>query len=249
MLAVALTAGAVVGFAMGTLGGGGGVLLVPVLIYLLDMPPMTAATVSLVIVSLTSVTALARHARGGDISWRTGLLFSAAGVPVSAGAAILSPHLPAALLTVSFAVLAGVAAVVMLANTPAETTVPTRSAPARAMSAGAGLGAVTGLLGVGGGFLAVPTLVTALSLRMREAIGTSLLVIAVNSLAALGTRLATEPTPVNWSVIGPFAATAILAAWDGRRLSTLLSAATLRRGFGVLLAVVSAGMLMDVATT
>ncbi|RLK61778.1 sulfite exporter TauE/SafE family protein [Actinokineospora cianjurensis] len=246
MMVAALVAGGVVGFAMGALGGGGGVLAVPALVYLLGMTPSVAATASLLIVSVTSVVALVRHARGGDICWRTGLLFAGAGVPVSAGAAVLSGHLPAWSLTAAFALLAGVAAVVLLGTAPRESGVDVPVRAARAVGAGAGLGAVTGLLGVGGGFLAVPTLVTALSLRMRVAIGTSLLVIAVNSLVALGTRLATGPTTVDWAVVGPFAATAVLAAWDGRRVSAALSPVVLRRAFGVVLVLVSAGMLTDV---
>ncbi|WP_285609925.1 sulfite exporter TauE/SafE family protein [Actinokineospora globicatena] len=245
MMVMALVAGGVVGLAMGALGGGGGVLAVPALIYLLGMTPSAAATASLLIVSVTSVVALSRHARGGDICWRTGLLFAGAGVPVSAGAAVLSGHVPAWLLTAAFALLAGVASVVLLGTEPTESTVDAPVRAARAVGAGAGLGAVTGLLGVGGGFLAVPTLVTALSLRMRVAIGTSLLVIAVNSLVALGTRLATTPTPMNWPVIAPFAAAAILAAWDGRRLSAALSPTTLRRAFGIALALVATAMLAD----
>ncbi|GAA2966385.1 sulfite exporter TauE/SafE family protein [Actinokineospora diospyrosa] len=247
MILTALAAGGVVGFAMGTLGGGGGVLAVPALVYLLGMTPSMAATASLLIVTATSVTALSRHARGGDVCWRTGLLFAGAGVPVSAGAAVLSTHLPAWSLTAAFALLAIAAAVAMIGGAPTESTVdgPRPVRAARAVGAGAGLGAVTGLLGVGGGFLAVPALVGALSLRMRVAIGTSLLVIAVNSAVALGARLATGPTGPQWSVIAPFTAAAVLAAWDGRRLSISLSPVLLRRAFGVVLVLVAVAMLAD----
>ncbi|MDV9202800.1 TSUP family transporter, partial [Streptomyces sp. Wh19] len=119
------------------------------------------------------------------------------------------------------------------------------SAPAgRVARTGAGLGAVTGFLGVGGGFLVVPALVTVVALPMTAAVGTSLLVITVNSLAALVTRLAT-PTALDWAVIAPFTATAVLGAWDGRRLAAKVSTAALQRIFGAALLAVAVFMLID----
>jgi uncharacterized membrane protein YfcA len=121
---------------------------------------------------------------------------------------------------------------------------PVRSA--RAAAAGGGLGAVTGVLGVGGGFLAVPALVGVLGLRMREAVGTSLLVITVNSLAALVMRAGTADG-LDWAVIAPFAGAAILGAWDGRRLAAKVSGPTLQRVFALVLLAVAALMLIDTA--
>ncbi|PPK65414.1 sulfite exporter TauE/SafE family protein [Actinokineospora auranticolor] len=251
----ALAAGGVVGLAMGALGGGGGVLAVPALVYLLGVPPTTAATASLMIVTLTSVTALGRHAHAGNVCWRTGLLVAAAGVPVAGGTAALSAYLPTALLNGAFALVAALGAVVMLKPPqvpeearPGSVAVRTRVRTVRVLGAGSGLGAVTGLLGVGGGFLAVPTLVAALSMRMRVAIGTSLFVIVVNSFVALGTRLAAVPISLDWAVVGPFAGAAVLAAWDGKRLSASVSPETLRRAFGAVLALVALGMFADAIT-
>ncbi|MFD7729810.1 TSUP family transporter, partial [Kitasatospora phosalacinea] len=122
---------------------------------------------------------------------------------------------------------------------------PRMPVPARrAALAGAGLGAATGVLGVGGGFLAVPALVSFLAFPMAEAIGTSLLVITLNSLAALLPRLgATAEIP--WSTVGPFAAAAVLGAWDGKRLAAKLSGRTLQRLFAGALLAVAALMLVD----
>jgi uncharacterized membrane protein YfcA len=242
---LALAAGAVIGLALGGLGGGGSVLAVPALIYLLDFTPVAATTASLVIVTVTSATALVAHARDGQVRWRTGLLFAAAGIgPAMLGGA-LAGRLPDAALTVGFAVVAGAAAVRMLRPRPAvDTDAPVRHA--RATVAGAGLGAVTGLLGVGGGFLAVPALVGVLGLRMRAAVGTSLLVITVNSLAALVLRAGTADG-LDWAVIAPFAGAAILGAWDGRRLAAKLPGAVLQRIFAAVLLAVAALMLIDAA--
>ncbi|WP_432157020.1 sulfite exporter TauE/SafE family protein, partial [Streptomyces sp. bgisy153] len=240
---LALAAGAVIGLALGALGGGGSVLAVPALIYLLDFTPVGATTASLVIVTITSVTALAAHARDGHVRWRTGLLFAASGiVPAMVGGA-LAARIPATVLTAAFAVVAGAAAARMLRpRRRADTPAPVR--PGKAVAAGAGLGAVTGVLGVGGGFLAVPALVSVLGLRMRDAVGTSLLVITVNSLAALSTRAGTVER-LDWAVVGPFVGAAVLGAWDGKRLAAKVSGPALQRLFAVVLLAVAAFMLAD----
>ncbi|MFC9926476.1 sulfite exporter TauE/SafE family protein [Streptomyces sp. NPDC127190] len=240
---LALVAGAVIGLALGALGGGGSVLAVPALIYLLGFTPVAATTASLVIVSVTSGTALFAHARDGRVQWRTGLFFAAAGIgPAMLGGA-LAGRLPAAALTVAFAGVAVAAALPMLRRRPAPgASAPVR--PGRAAAAGAGLGTVTGVLGVGGGFLAVPALVNVVGLRMRAAVGTSLLVISVNSLAALALRAGTA-SGLDWSLIGPFAGAAVLGAWDGKRLSAKLPGAALQRVFALVLLAVAGFMLVD----
>ncbi|WP_329241769.1 sulfite exporter TauE/SafE family protein [Streptomyces sp. NBC_01478] len=244
-LILALAAGAVIGLALGALGGGGSVLAVPAMIYLLGFTPVAATTASLVIVAVTSVTAMCAHARDGNVRWRTGLLFAAAGIgPAMLGGA-LAGRVPPAVLTAAFSVVAAVAALRMLrSRPPADTPAPVR--PGRAAAAGAGLGAVTGVLGVGGGFLAVPALVSVLGLRMRNAVGTSLLVITVNSLAALTMRAGTADG-LDWAVLGPFAGAAILGAWDGKRLAAKVSGHTLQWIFGLVLLAVAAVMLIDAA--
>ncbi|MFF7559658.1 sulfite exporter TauE/SafE family protein [Streptomyces pseudovenezuelae] len=243
-LVLALLAGGLTGLALGALGGGGSMLAVPALIYLLGFSPAAATTAGLVVVTLTSVTALVTHARGGAVRWREGALFAATGlVPAAIGGAV-SGQLPSGVLTGAFAVVAAVAAVRMLrppaAVRPDEAPVRT----GRVARTGAGLGAVTGVLGVGGGFLAVPALVNVVGLRMRSAVGTSLLVITVNSLAALAARAGTT-VDVDWAAVAPFAGTAVLGAWDGRRLAAKVSAGALQRTFAVALLAVAAFMLAD----
>ncbi|NEC11250.1 sulfite exporter TauE/SafE family protein [Streptomyces sp. SID8014] len=243
-LLLALAAGAVIGLALGALGGGGSVLAVPALIYVLGFSPAAATTASLIIVTATSATALYAHARDGDVAWRTGSLFAVAGIVPAFLAGAAAGHLPAAVLTGAFSVVAALAALRMLR--PAASGPPERVRPVKAAGAGAGLGAVTGFLGVGGGFLAVPALVSVVGLRMKRAVGTSLLVIAVNSLVALAARTGTGGD-LRWEVIAPFTGAAILGAWDGRRLATKISGDTLRRAFGFVLLAVAAVMLVDVA--
>ncbi|MFF5570151.1 sulfite exporter TauE/SafE family protein [Streptomyces luteogriseus] len=246
-LVLALIAGGVVGLALGALGGGGSVLAVPALIYLLGFTPAAATTAALLIVAATSLTALYGHARAGNVRWRTGALFAAAGLLPAAAAGALAGRLPQPLLTAAFAAVAAAAAVRMLRPARDLPAGPPGARPARAAGAGAGLGALTGLLGVGGGFLAVPALVTVLAFEMQAAIGTSLLVISANSLASLATRGATT-AGVDWTVIAPFTGAAILGAWDGKRLATKVSGTLLQRTFAVVLLAVAAFMLADALT-
>ncbi|MEU7020766.1 sulfite exporter TauE/SafE family protein [Streptomyces sp. NPDC046203] len=239
---IALAAGAVVGLSLGALGGGGSVLAVPALIYLLGFTPAAAATASLFIVLATSATALYGHARDGQVRWRTGALFAAAGVVPAALGGLLSSRLPDALLTLGFSLVAGFAAVRMVRRAPEAESVR-RPAPAVA-GAGAGLGAVTGVLGVGGGFLTVPALVQVVGLKMRPAVGTSLFVVGANALVALLARAGSAPA-MNWAVVAPFTGAAVLGAWDGRRLAKRIPGDKLRRIFGVMLLLVAVVMLVD----
>ncbi|MFF9896340.1 sulfite exporter TauE/SafE family protein [Streptomyces longispororuber] len=242
-LVLALVAGAVVGLALGALGGGGSVLAVPALIYLLGFGPAAATTASLFIVAATSATALYAHARDGQVAWTTGALFAAAGVVPASVTGAAAGRVPEAVLTVAFCAIAAPAAVRMLR--PADARPPGRVRPGRAAGAGAGLGAVTGLLGVGGGFLAVPALVGVLGLAMRRAVGTSLLVITVNALAALIAR-AGGGGALDWALIGPFTGAAVLGAWDGKRLAAKVPSRRLQQVFAGALLAVAAFMLVDV---
>ncbi|WP_153182771.1 sulfite exporter TauE/SafE family protein, partial [Streptomyces sp. E2N166] len=143
-LVLAVVAGAVVGLALGALGGGGSVLAVPALIYLLDFAPDAATTAALIIVTATSVTALAAHTREGNVAWRTGGLFAAAGIAPAYLTGAVVGDVPEAVLTAAFAVVAALAALRMLRPSRAEP--PGGVRPVRAAGAGAGLGAVTGFL-------------------------------------------------------------------------------------------------------
>ncbi|MET8124341.1 sulfite exporter TauE/SafE family protein [Streptomyces sp. NPDC005065] len=242
-LLLALAAGALVGLALGSLGAGGSILTVPALIYLLGFTPAEATTASLIIVIVTSLTALVAHARAGAVRWRAGLLFAAAGLLPAAAAGLLSVHIPAIVLTLAFAVLAVLAALRMLRRRTPQGAGAVSAG--RAAGAGAGLGAITGFLGVGGGFLAVPALVGVLAVPMSAAVGTSLLVIIANALVALTARAATAVT-LDWVLIVPFIATAVLGAWDGKRLAAKVSPNTLQRVFGSLLLAVAVTMAAGV---
>ncbi|MEU6159935.1 sulfite exporter TauE/SafE family protein [Streptomyces sp. NPDC047130] len=243
-LLLALLGGAAVGLTLGALGAGGSIVAVPALIYLLGFSPVDATTASLLIVVVTSLTALVAHTRAGTVRWREGLLFAGAGVLPAAAAGLLSSRIPGTVLTLAFTVIAAAAGLRML-----RPRAPSREGTVsgvRAAGAGAGLGAVTGFLGVGGGFLAVPALVSVLAVPIRAAAGTSLLVVIANAVAALAARAGTG-LDLDWSLVLPFTAAAVLGAWDGRRLAAKVRAATLQRLFGALLLAVALVMAVGTA--
>ena len=141
-LILALICGAVVGIALGALGGGGSVLAVPALIYLLGFTPIAATTASLIIITATSLTALYAHARTGNVRWRAGALFAAAGLLPAAAAGAAASRLPQPVLIATFAAIAALAAVKMLRPSQANTGQATVVQPAKAAGTGAGLGLV-----------------------------------------------------------------------------------------------------------
>ncbi|WP_207025057.1 sulfite exporter TauE/SafE family protein [Phycicoccus sp. DTK01] len=244
MLAAAL--GLVVGVVLGTLGGGGSVLAVPALVYALGLSPHDSTTGSLVIVVASSTAGALAHGRRGHVRLGRGLAFAASGLLTSVVAAHLSANLPDLLVLTGFAAVMAAAALVTWRGAGRATVAadgPTHGSTLRTVAAGAAVGALIGVFGVGGGFLAVPALVATAGFTMADAVGTSLVVIALNASAALATRATTSH--VEWSVVGPFAAAAALAAVGGQLLSTRVSAPALQRTFAALLATLAGWVLVD----
>jgi hypothetical protein len=243
MVLIAVVAGAVIGLAMGALGGGGSILAVPVLVYALYLDPQAATTASLVIVGVTAIVAAISHARVGRVDWRAALIFGGLGIPASIGGSLLNRAVDPQVLLLAFAALMLLAAAAMYrrsrGNEQASATPPrTGSArAARVVVVALAVGFLTGFLGVGGGFLIVPALVLAMGFGMPTAVGTSLVIISITSVAAFVERLGHGA--VAWEVILPFTAAAIAGSLLGKRLAEQVSAATLTRAFAVLLVVVA----------
>lgn len=244
---VVLGLGLAIGVILGALGGGGSVLTVPALVYVVGEPARGATTGSLVIVGIAAGAACLGHARAHRVQWRTGAQLAVTGVIASYAGTRLNAQVSPTVLLTCFAVLVLVSATALLAqNAPAgapEVTVGTtltRVRPARvgAKVLGAGLlvGFLTGFLGVGGGFVIVPALVLIVGLDMPVAVGTSLLVIALNSGTAL--LLRAGHTSFHWSVIVPFTAAALAGSALGRRVGDRTSGQALTRAFAVLLVAV-----------
>lgn len=257
LLAVPL--GLLIGVALGALGGGGSILTVPALVYVLGQDPRTATTSSLLIVGVTALIAVLPHARAGRVRFGQGLLFGALGAVGSFAGSALSAHVPAQVLLSGFAALMLLVATLMLRRAsgggsagsggltdltiePMLTLRPlTCACPrvAKVLATASAVGLLTGFFGVGGGFALVPALVLALGYPMPVAVGTSLLVIAVNSATALAARTGTGDNHLDWAVTATFTAAAIVGSLIGGRITSRANPRHLTRAFAALLILIA----------
>lgn len=249
MMILALIGAAMIGLTLGLLGSGGSILTVPILVYLLGKDGKIAITESLAIVGGIAAIGAIPHARAKNVRWMTAILF---GIPGMAGAylgSIIGGYLPGALQLVIFAIVMLTAAWFMLRKSARKPSTPTQSAPARDTPAvwlvvleGFAVGIMTGLVGVGGGFLIVPSLVLLAGLSMHHAVGTSLVIIVLNSFAAFF-RYQTEYT-IDWRIIGIFIVIGGLGTLAGKVVGSRIDQRSLKRIFAYFLIVM--GLIMVV---
>ncbi|WP_394275789.1 sulfite exporter TauE/SafE family protein [Luteococcus sp.] len=227
-----------IGTLLGLLGGGGAILTVPVLTTLIGQDAHRATTGSLVIIGLASIVGVVPLLRQGRVRVADGLLFAALGVAGSLIGSRLSARAPEDLLMALFAgLLLAVATLMALKmRSPAPVGAGERGWTVRTLAATA-VGLFTGFFGIGGGFVVVPALTLVVGLSMSQAVGTSLLVIAINSAVALAGRAA-HGLDVDWTVIGPFAVATVLGTLLGGRLSSHFDQRRLRIGFIAMLVLV-----------
>ncbi|NNJ60991.1 MAG: sulfite exporter TauE/SafE family protein [Dactylosporangium sp.] len=235
MLVLTLVAAAAVGVILGLLGGGGSILAVPILVYLAQVEPKPAIAASLFIVGVASLVGLATHARAGRVRWRTGVLFGAAAMAGAYAGGRLAEYVPATILLAGFGLMMAATAVAMLRPRPVEPSAETGQAPVdqhlwKILGEGVTVGMVTGLVGAGGGFLVVPALVLLGGLTMPQAVGTSLLVIAMKSFAGFAGYL--HAVTIDWPLTLTIAGLAVLGGIAGGRLVGLVDARVLRPAFG-----------------
>jgi uncharacterized membrane protein YfcA len=246
--------GFVIGVSLGALGGGGSILAVPALVYAAGQTPKHATTTSLVLVGITAVLGIVPHWRAHRVRFGAGTIFGLAGV----GGSLLGSHWnkaadPNALL-LAFAGLMLVAAFAMwrrleAASPPVLRSLSSAAAPAgstvrvdlrtaiKVIVAGSVVGLLTGFFGVGGGFVIVPALVLALGFTMPEAVGTSLLVITINSVVAMTTRL--QGGAIEWGTVIPFTIASLIGVVVGSRLASTRDSSSLQRWFIGLLVMVA----------
>ncbi|MEW2116379.1 sulfite exporter TauE/SafE family protein [Streptomyces sp. NPDC005474] len=244
MIALVIAASLLVGVNLGILGGGGSVLTVPILVYLAGQDTKEAIATSLFVVGVTSLAALIPHARAHQVRWRTGLLFGAFSMAGAYVGGRVAEYVPGTALLVAFALmmLATAAAMLRRPRRRGEPQPPHRDLPLKHIAVeGLIVGAVTGLVGSGGGFLVVPALAILGGLPMSIAVGTSLLVIAMNSFAGLAGHL--TDARIDWSLALTVTAAAVAGSVIGARFAGRIPQDTLRRTFGWFVVVMGAFVL------
>lgn len=236
-----------IGLALGTLGGGGSVLTVPVFVYVLGYDPKTAVPASLGVVGAASLMGALRHWRAGRVDLRVALPFSAVAMAGAFAGARVGTRLPGALQLSLLAVVMVIAALLMLRGQPAGVVAISSGSMSRLHHAvhlapvGAGVGLLTGIVGVGGGFLIVPALVLWGGVPMPAAIGTSLLVITLNCATGLAGYAGRVAVP--WASAAVFTGVAIVGTLIGTTLVGTLPPIRLRQCFAMFLLAVGVFVL------
>lgn len=247
METLAYIASILIGISLGLVGGGGSILTVPVLVYMLGISPLVSTSYSLFIVGLTSLVGAYINYRQGLVKTKTALLFGMTSITtVYITRKFLIPLIPQELfqigtLTITesmmtmvlFAVLMVTASIGMIKGkekNPGCLECDLKGNIAKLLASGIGIGFTTGLLGAGGGFLLIPTLVLFLGISMREAIGTSLLIISLNSLVGFLGDLG--HFMIDWPFLLTITSIAIIGVLIGNLINKRIKAGELKKGFG-----------------
>lgn len=243
-MAIILAGGLVVGLLLGLLGSGGSIATVPILVYLLGQNEKVAIAGSLAIVGGIALTGAVRYGRRRLIDWRSVLLFGGPGMVGAYAGAALSRYVSGNTQLAVFALVMFVAAWFMLR--PPKLMPDGRRHAGKIVLDGLAVGALTGFVGVGGGFLIVPALVLLGGLRPHLAIGTSLMIIALKSAAGFAkyvSVLADQGLHIDWAVVGTFIAAGTVGTFAGGAVAHRLHQDTLRRAFGYFVVLMAAVIL------
>ncbi len=242
-LIIDLLLGLTIGLSLGFLGGGGSILTVPALVYIVGQNPHAAVTASLIIVGANAGFGSFCHRNQGTLNWQVALIFGGTGMVAAYFAAGLSSAIPSGVLLILFATLMLVVGGFMLFSRPPSDDAAHMRGWAVVAATGAGVGVLTGFLGVGGGFLIVPALVMLVGLPIRQAVGTSLIIIAMNSFAGVMGHL--NSTTIDYHVVTVFIISGFAGAFLGARLAKIIPASKLRTSFGVFVVLLGAFLLID----
>lgn len=246
MSSLVVLAGIATGILLGLFGSGGSIIAVPALLYLLHVGAKPAIAMSLGIVAVTASISAVDHWRRGNVKLPVAAVFGLWGVIGTYAGARLGVRVPASVQLALFALVMYLAAYKMLRPKPAPAGAPAADAPAprqgRIALHGLAVGLLTGLVGVGGGFLIVPALVLLSGIPMKEAVGTSLAVVAAKSYAGfIGYLGAVE---IDFLLMALFTGVAIAGSFAGAWLCRHLPAEVLKRGFAVFLVFVASYILL-----
>lgn len=244
---IALLLAVLVGVSLGLLGGGGSILTVPILTYVVGLEPQEAIAASLFIVGATSAFSVISHAKAGRVRWKTGIIFGLAGMAGAFAGGIAGGYIPGTVLMILFALMMVATSIAMIRGrkkAKAEGNNEEQGLPLfRILGDGFLVGAATGLVGAGGGFLIVPALNLLGGMPMAIAVGTSLLVIVMKSAAGFAGYLFSVQIP--WPLVLGFTAAAILGSFAGTALAGKVPEKALRKGFGYFVLVMGAVVLVQ----
>lgn len=244
-LALGMVSGALVGFTLGLVGGGGSILAVPLMVYLVGVPsPHVAIGTSALAVAANAASGLLQHARAGTVKWRCGGLYAVAGVAGAFAGSTLGKAIDGQKLLFAFALLMVVVGVLMLrgrGNPGIPGAQCNRDNAPKVLAFGLGTGAFSGFFGIGGGFLIVPGLVASTRMPMINAVGTSLVAVTAFGLTTAFNYALSGL--VDWPLAAVFIAGGVLGGLGGTVLARRLS------GSGALTVVFSALILAVAAYT
>lgn len=248
-----------IGISLGLMGGGGSVLAVPILVYVMGISPKPAIAMTLFIVAFVSLIGVIPHQKQGNVNLKTAFMFGSATMLGAFGGSRIAnlPFITGTIQMILFALVMILAAGFMIYKSSKPTVKSTKHNLDLSlypqpvckycwlwmMSEGLGVGLLTGLVGVGGGFAIVPALVLLGNTPIKEAIGTSLLIITFNSVAGFLGYLSS--VPLNWSLMATFTVAASLGTFGGAYLSQFVNPKQLQRGFGYFLLIVASFILFQ----
>lgn len=249
MLVVAAALGLAIGLVVGSVGGGGAILALPVLVYVLGEPVGPAASGALVVVAVAAAVGAGSMARSGQVCWRLALTFAA---PAAVGAllgTVAGRTIAPALLVLLFVPVMLVAAFATWQRARAGSGDGDRGCPqpppAHVLAAGLAVGVLTGFFGVGGGFVIVPVLTLWFEVGFRRAVATSLVIITLTGVVALLSHLAAG-SQIDVAVTAALALPTAVGAFAGTVVSDRVPGALLARAFAVVVCVVALLLLVDV---
>ena len=235
-LFLGLALSALIGLSLGLIGGGGSIITVPVLVYVLGVEAHDAVGMSLAVVGATSLIGSFLHYRRGAVQLKTGLIFGVAGIVGALAGSPLTRLLSPSALMLTFAMLMLVVGSLMLRRKSKPESSEFDASEQRlnvwkALLAGFGVGVLTGFLGVGGGFLIVPALVMFGGLGIKDAIGTSLFVIFLNCVAGLVGHA--SQNNFDWNLTALVTVLAVAGTIFGTLLAHRVEASKLQKGFAI----------------
>ena len=247
MTGIAIVLGLAIGMIVGAVGGGGAILALPVLIYVLNEPVGPASTASLVVVSVAAAIGAGSLARHGRVCWRLAFTFAGPAAVGSLLGTFASRSVGAGALVLAFVPVMLVAAFATWRRSGEALQDAGCPHPPlqRVLVAGLGVGVLTGFFGVGGGFVIVPVLTLWLGAGFRRAVATSLVIITLTGLAALASHLVAGSRP-NLEVTAELAISTGIGALLGTLVGERLPQTLLRRGFALVVTAVAIALLINV---